>query len=52
MLWKLADIAAVVLALAVLVVLGPGVMVGPWRHFRKRFSQSNASPRRDSSSTE
>ena len=44
MLWTLVDIAAVLLALAVLVILGPGVFVGPWRHLRKRFSD----PREDS----
>jgi hypothetical protein len=39
MLWKLVDIGAVLLAFGILVILGPGVFVGPWRHLRRRFSQ-------------
>lgn len=47
MLWTLVDVLAVVAAFAVVVVLGPGVMLGPWRHLRKRLSQSDGNPRRE-----
>lgn len=51
MLWGLVDVLAIIAAVAVVLFLAPAVLVPKAaKRFLDRFNQSNASPRRDSSS--